>query len=116
MTMTSRALLGAALILGGMSALTSAQSGREGMNRRIEALLQQRLQAAEPVSVHADDITLAGDVIRLSGHARISVGDGFVLADGISIVQSSKRVTLTGNVRASLPASAAPAIPTPVLR
>ena len=62
----------------------------------MAALIQARLGAQKPVRLKADNVSLSGDTLRLTGHAKAWFDDTTVQADEIVIDQSSKRVELKG--------------------
>ena len=58
----------------------------------MAALIQARLGAQKPVRLSAENVSLTGDTLRLTGRAKVWFDDTTVQADEIVINQSSKRV------------------------
>jgi len=63
----------------------------------MTALVQARLGAQKPVRLSAENVTLTGDTLRLTGRAKVWFDDTTVQADEIVIDQSSKRVEFKGS-------------------
>jgi lipopolysaccharide assembly outer membrane protein LptD (OstA) len=82
----------------------TAQSGQREMRARLEAQVQSLLESRQPVHLSADAVTLTGNALRLTGHARFRFGDTLIVADEAVVDQVTKRVELVGNVRAFGPA------------
>ena len=90
----NRTLVGSAafsLVLAG-TASAPAQTRAECM----AAVIQARLGAQKPVRLSAENISLTGDTLRLTGRAMVRFDDTTVQADEIVINQSSKRVEFKG--------------------
>ncbi|HET9266733.1 MAG TPA: hypothetical protein VFO31_01165 [Vicinamibacterales bacterium] len=79
----------------------------------MAALIQARLGAQQPVRLKAENISLTGDTLRLTGRAKVWFDDTTVQADEIVIHQSSKRVEFKGS-RKIFFGSDSPCAPPPV--
>jgi lipopolysaccharide assembly outer membrane protein LptD (OstA) len=80
----------------------------------VATLIQARLAAQKPVRLSAQNVSLTGDMLRLTGHAKVWFDATTVQADEIVINQSSKRVEIKGlrNVYLGGDTSCAPSPPT----
>jgi hypothetical protein len=116
-----RSALTAAVVLATGFATMSpvrAQSGAQPWHDCVTTEIQDRLLSQQPVRLSADNISLTGATLRLSGRASIRFDDTTVRAEEIIIEQASKEVTLTtvrnifigARSRCSPPPSARPRI------
>ena len=92
--------------------LVSAQSSARPFFDCVATEIQERLLSQQPVRLSADNVTLTGDKLQLSGQASIRFDGTMVRADEIVIEQSSKQVTLT-TVRRILIGSSSRCAPPP---
>jgi hypothetical protein len=72
-----------------------AQGGAQPWNDCVATEIQDRLLAQQRVRLSAQNISLEGDTLRLSGNARVRFEQTAVIAEEIVIRQSTKRVELT---------------------
>ena len=72
-----------------------AQSGAQPWHDCVTTEIQDRLLSQQTVRLSADNISLTGTELRLSGRASIRFDDTTVRAEEIVIEQTSKQVTLT---------------------
>ena len=72
-----------------------AQSGTQPWHDCVTTEIQDRLLSQQPVRLSAENISLTGTTLRLSGRASIRFDDTTVRAEEIVIEQASKAVTLT---------------------
>jgi len=72
-----------------------AQGGAQPWHDCVAAEIQDRLVAQQRVRLSAQNISLDGDTLRLTGNARVRFEQTAVIAEEIVINQSTKRVELT---------------------
>ena len=84
-----------ALVSGLATPPVSAQDGATLWNDCVATEIQDRLVAQQRVRLSAQNISLDGDTLRLTGNARVRFEQTAVIAEEIVINQSTKRVELT---------------------
>jgi hypothetical protein len=95
-----------------------AQGGAKPWNDCVATEIQERLVAQQPLRLAAQNVSLDGDTLRLTGRATVRFEQTMVIAEEIVIHQSTKRVELTrvrqiylgGGSRCAPPPSAVPRI------
>jgi len=91
------ALTAVVTIVTGFTAMSpvSAQSSARPWNDCVSTEIHDRLVSQQPVRLSADNVSLTGDTLRLSGRATVRYDGTTIQAEEIVIDQSSKQVVLT---------------------